>query len=75
MEVEAVKLLAAAIALFPMFGVGLALGNIFASFNEAAGRNPTAEKVLDKKFFIAAALTEALGLFAFVGAMLILFLF
>lgn len=74
MEVEAVKLIAAAIALFPMFGVGLALGNIFVSYNEAVGRNPTAAEALDKKFFIAAALTEALGLFAFVAAMLIMFI-
>ncbi len=65
MEVEAAKYIAAALALLPMFGVALALGNIFSSYNEAAGRNPTAVDVLDKKFFISAALTEALALLAF----------
>ena len=72
MEVDAVKLIAAALALLPMFGVALALGNIFSSYNEAAGRNPTAADVLDKKFFISAALTEALALLAFAIAAFIL---
>lgn len=65
MELDAVKLIAAAIALIPMFGVALALGNIFSSYNDAVSRNPTAAEVLDGKFFISAALTEALALLAF----------
>ena len=72
MEVDAVKYLSAALALIPMYGVALALGRIFSSYNEAAGRNPTASDVLDKKFFISAALTEALALFAFAVSMIIL---
>ncbi|HCQ71027.1 MAG: F0F1 ATP synthase subunit C [Alphaproteobacteria bacterium] len=65
MEIDAVKLIAAALALVPMFGVALAMGNIFSSYNDAVGRNPTSAEVLDKKFFISAALTEALALLAF----------
>jgi len=72
MEVDAVKLIAAALALLPMYGVAMALGRIFSSYNEAAGRNPTAAEVLDKKFFISAALTEALALLAFAIAAFIL---
>lgn len=72
MEHESVKLIAAALALAPMIAVALALGNIFSSYNEAAGRNPTAAAVLDKKFFISAALTEALALLAFAIAAFIL---
>lgn len=72
MEVDAVKLIAAAIALIPMFGVALALGNIFSSYNDAVSRNPTAAGELDKKFFISAALTEALALLAFALAAYIL---
>ena len=49
MELEAVKLLAGAIALFPLFGVGIGLGMIFSSYNEAVGRNPNAAPILDKK--------------------------
>lgn len=75
MELESAKLIAAAIALLPLFGVALALGNIFSAYNEAAGRNPTSTDVLDKKFFISFALTEALAIFALGVSLIILFLF
>ena len=39
MDIEAAKLIAAAIALMPILGVGIGLGNIFSSYNEAVGRN------------------------------------
>lgn len=73
MELEAAKLIAAAIALLPMFGVGIGLGHIFASYNEAVGRNPSAAELLDKKYFLAFALTEALAIFALVVSLIILF--
>lgn len=76
MEVDVgMKLLAAAIALLPMFGVGIALGLIFSSYNEAAGRNPSAVEILDKKYFISFALTEALAIFALGVSLIILFVF
>ena len=75
MELEAAKMIAAAIALLPMFGVGLALGNIFSSYNEAVGRNPSSADILEKKFFITFALTEALAIFALGVALVILFVF
>ncbi len=73
MEQEAIKLIAAALALLPLFGVGLALGHIFSSYNEAIGRNPSSAEILDKKFFISFALTEALAIFALVVSLVILF--
>lgn len=73
MELEAAKLIAAALALLPIFGVGIALGLIFGSYNEAVGRNPGAAEVLDKKFFLTFALTEALAIFALVISLIILF--
>ena len=75
METEAAKLIAAAIALLPILGVGIGLGNIFASYNEAIGRNPSSAEILDKKFFISFALTEALAIFALGVSLLILFVF
>ena len=75
MELEAVKLLAGAIALLPLLGVGLGLGMIFASYNEAVGRNPGAAEILDKKFFLTFALTEALAIFALLVCLMILFVF
>lgn len=73
MELEAVKLLAAALALLPIAGVGVALGMIFSSYNNAVGRNPGSAEILDKKFFLSFALTEALAIFALVIALIILF--
>lgn len=74
MEVETAKLFAAAIALIPILGVGIGLGMIFSSYNEAIGRNPTAADILEKKFFISFALTEALAIFALGVSLVILFL-
>ncbi len=73
MELEAVKLLAGAIALLPLLGVGLGLGMIFASYNEAVGRNPGAAELLDKKFFLTFALTEALAIFALLVSFYLVF--
>ncbi len=73
MELEAVKLIAGAIALLPLFGIGIALGMIFSSYNEAVGRNPGAAEILDKKYFLAFALTEALAIFALLIAFYLVF--
>ncbi len=73
MELEATKLIAAAIALIPIAGVGVGLGMIFSSYNEAIGRNPSASELLEKKFFLTFALTEALAIFALVISLVILF--
>lgn len=73
MELEAAKLIAAALALLPITGVGIGLGMIFSSYNNAVGRNPSSTEILDKKFFLSFALTEALAIFALVVSLIILF--
>lgn len=73
MDIEVAKLFAAAIALLPLAGVGIALGMIFSSYNNGVSRNPSAREDLDKKFFLSFALTEALAIFALVVSFLILF--
>lgn len=73
MELEAARLIAAALALLPIFGVGISLGMIFSSYNEAVGRNPNSMELLDKKFFLTFALTEALAIFTLVISLIILF--
>ena len=75
MEVEAAKLIAAAIALLPLFGVAIGLGNIFSSYNEAVGRNPQSNEILGGKYMLFFALTEALAIFALGVSLLILFVF
>ncbi len=73
MELEAVKLLAGAIALLPLIGVGIGLGLIFASHNEAIGRNPGVADLLEKKFFLMFALTEAIAIFALLVSLYLIF--
>ena len=73
MELDAAKLIAAALALLPLAGVGIGLGQIYSSYNNAVGRNPGAVDLLDKKFFLSFALTEALAIFALVVSLIILF--
>lgn len=72
-DIQSMKLLASALALLPILGVGIGLGLIFASYNTAVGRNPSAAEQLDKKFFLTFALTEALAIFALVISLVILF--
>ncbi|MBL8638241.1 MAG: F0F1 ATP synthase subunit C [Alphaproteobacteria bacterium] len=73
MEIEAVKYLAGAIALLPLTGIGIGLGMIFSSYNQAVGRNPGAAELLNKKFMFTFAVTEALGIFALLIAFFLVF--
>lgn len=73
MEVEAAKLIGAALALIPIAGVGVGLGLIFSSYNNAVGRNPSSADLLEKKFLLTFALTEALAIFALVISFMIMF--
>lgn len=75
MEPNVMKLLAAAIAVLPLAGVGMGLGNLFSAFIEGVSRNPSAQKDLQKAAFLGAALTEAIGLFALAVALILLFMF
>ncbi len=67
------KFIGAGIATFGMIGAGIGLGVLFGNFFNGALRNPSAAKEQQTNLFIGMALTEALGIFAFVVALLILF--
>ncbi len=73
MEVNTAKLLAAALALLPLFGVGLGLGKIFSAFIEAVGRNPGAKKDVFQIGLIGAAMTESIAIFALVVSLILIF--
>ena len=75
MDVHAVKFLAAAIAILPLFGVGLSLGNLFSSIINSIGRNPSVADTVKGAGLLYFALIEAIALFALVIALLILFAF
>ncbi len=73
MEMEAAKLIGAGLA---AIGTGLAaigVGNICGSFLESALRNPGAADGQQGRLFVGFAVTELLGLLAFVVAMILIF--
>jgi len=73
MELAQMKLLAAAIALLPLTGVGIGLGMIGSNITQAISRNPSASDKITQAGILLTAFTEAIGLFAFGAAMVMLF--
>ena len=75
MEAEAAKLLGAGIAMIALAGVGIGMGNIFASLISSIARNPSARDEVFGIRILGFALTESIALFALVIALLLLFVF
>jgi len=70
---QGLKYVGAGLATIGMVGAAMGVGTIFSGLVNGIARNPSTEKQLFQKAFIGAALAEALGLFAFVISMLLLF--
>ncbi len=73
MEVEAAKMIGAGLATIGLAGVGVGIGNVFATSIATFGRNPAARQALQPIMFLGFALVEAIGLFALVIAFILLF--
>jgi F-type H+-transporting ATPase subunit c len=73
MDIGAAKLIGAGIAVLPLFGVGIGLGNLFSSLIKSIARNPSAKNDLVSSSMLCFALVESIALLAFVVAMIILF--
>ena len=73
MDVLAAKTLGAGIAVIALAGVGIGIGNIFASMVSSVARNPGARDAVFPIGILGFALTEAVALFALLIAFLILF--
>ena len=73
MENEAMKFIGAGLAAMGMIGSGIGLGIVFGNFFNAVSRQPALENSLKTYLFIGMALVEAIALFAFAIAMLIMF--
>ena len=69
----ALKFIGAGLMAIGMLGAALGVGNIFSSLLSAIARNPSAADQLQRMALIGAGLAEAMGLFAFVIAMLLIF--
>ena len=73
MEVDAAKLVGAGLAAMGMIGAGIGLGVLFGNYLQAAIRNPAAAASQQTMLFLGMALTETMGLFAFVMSLLLRF--
>lgn len=73
-EAEAVKWFAAGIAIgLGALGPGLGIGLAVRGAMEALGRNPEAEAAVRTTLIIGAALAEAVAIYAFVIAIILIF--
>jgi len=73
MELESLKYIGVGLSSIAMFGAAIGIGNIFSALINGISRNPGTEEKLMKGAFIGAGLAEAMGLFAFLISLLLLF--
>lgn len=73
MEVEAAKMIGAGLAVIGLGGVGAGIGNVFATYIASVARNPAAVSLVGTEKWIGFALVEAIGLFALIVALVLLF--
>ena len=73
MDAEAAKLIGAGIACLGLGGAAIGVGNIFGNFLSGALRNPSAAQSQFGNLIFGFAVTEALGIFSFLVALLLLF--
>ena len=74
MDVEAIKLLAASLAIgLGVLGPGLGIGILGAAAMNAIGRNPEARGAILTNMILAIAFAEAIAIYALIVAFLLLF--
>ncbi len=73
MDAEAAKYIGAGLACFGMGGTAVGVGLIFSSFLQGALRNPAAAAGQFGNLIFGFAVTEALGIFSLLVALLLLF--
>lgn len=73
MDPTSLKYIGIGLMAFGMLGAAVSIGTIFGSLVNAIARNPSAGDQMQRMAFIGAGLAEAMGLFSFVIAMLLIF--
>ena len=73
MDPVAAKFIGAGIACLGMGGVGIGLGSIFGNYLSSALRNPSAAQGQFGNLIFGFAVTEALGIFSLLVALILLF--
>lgn len=69
---EAFKYIGVGLLALGMLGAAIGVGSIFAAFVSGIARNPSAQGKMFTPAIIGAAMAEAMGLFAFVLAIMII---
>lgn len=73
MEGESLKYIGVGITTLGMLGAAIGVSNIFVAMLNGIARNPSAESKLAKYVYVGAGLSEAMGLFALVIALIMMF--
>ena len=73
MELLSLKFIAVGMMVFGMLGASLAVATIFSALLNSMARNPSTSDQLQRMALIGAGLAEAMGLFSFVIAIIIIF--
>ncbi len=73
MDAEAAQFIGAGIACIGMGAAGIGVGNIFGNFLASAIRNPAAAQGQFTNLIFGFAVTEALGIFSLLVALILLF--
>lgn len=70
---EVLKFVGAGLTTLGMLGAAIGVGLIFAAMLNGIARNPSAEPKLAKYVYVGAGLAEAMGLFALVIGLILIF--
>lgn len=73
MDAEAARYIGAGLATIGMGGAAIGVGIIFGNYLSGALRNPSAADALFARVIFGFAVTEALGIFSFLVALILLF--
>ncbi|MDN3029842.1 MULTISPECIES: F0F1 ATP synthase subunit C [Rickettsieae] len=73
MDMTSLKFIGVGLMAIGMLGAAIGVGNIFSALLNSIARNPSASDQLQRVALIGAGLTEAMGLFSFVIAILLIF--
>lgn len=73
MDLVSLKFIGVGFMALGMLGASLGIGTIFSALLNSIARNPSASDQLQRMALIGAGLAEAMGLFSFVIAMLLIF--
>lgn len=74
MDANAMKYVAIGLSSISFFGAALGVSIVFKAALEGIARNPSAESGISKYIFVGAGLVEAMGLFALVISLILIFM-